>query len=72
MKRLWGYYFDESINRLVDWDFILRMTKNEQCEYLSLFLVNYYCGPEGSRITKSNYTQRGELKDLMKYIQHKH
>ena len=72
MKRLWGYYFDESINRLVDWDFILRMTKNEQCKYLSLFLVNYYCGSEGSRITKSNYTQRGELKDLMKYIQHKH
>ena len=72
MKRLWGYYFDESINRLVDWDFILRMTKNEQCKYLSLFLVNYYCGNKGERITRSMYTKPNELKYLKKYIQKKH
>ena len=72
MKKRWGYGFDESIQRLVDWDFILRMTKNQQCKYLSLFLVNYYCGEKGERITRSRYTKINELKCLINYIQKKH
>ena len=72
MKSQWGYGFDESINRLVDWDFILRMTRKERCEHLSLFLVDYYCGSKGSRITNTNYTEIKEFSELIRFIQGKH
>ena len=72
MKKQWGYGFDESIQRLVDWDFILRMTHGQKCEYLDLFLVDYYCGSNGSRITSSYYTKESELTSLIQYIQGKH
>ena len=72
MKQKWNYSFDERINRLVDWDFILRITEDVECRYLSLYLVNYYCGDMIKRITTSNYRKKNELASLMTYIQNKH
>jgi len=72
IQRKWNYNFDETIHRLVDWDFILRITEGIACKYLSLFLVDYYCGEQIRRITTSNYMQHGELADLITYIQNKH
>ena len=72
MNKNWGYNFDESISRLVDWDFILRMTKFSRIKFLNLYLAEYYCGTAMPRITNSFYTKNEELKSLIKYIQDKH
>ena len=68
----WHYNFDESIDRLVDWDFILRITKNVRCKFLRLFLVNYYCGSKVSRITNTVYKNKEELIRIIQFIQNKH
>jgi len=72
MRRNWNYHFDESIDRLVDWDFILRLTKGQKCRFLELYLVNYYCGRMIKRITRSNYLKDSDLRKLIFYIQSKH
>lgn len=50
-----GLRFDESLKRLVDWDFILRITKNAKVCHIPYLGVNYYDGEHYERITRTEY-----------------
>ncbi len=66
-----GYRFDETLTRLVDWDFILAITAMHRTAYAPFLGVEYYDGSQGKRIT---YTEHlgDEITDVIKYIQIKH
>ncbi len=63
--------FDESLKRLVDWDFILRMTATTRTAYAPFLGVIYYDGYRGNRITYEEY-QGGKIKELLKMIQNRY
>ncbi|MFA7290337.1 MAG: hypothetical protein WC055_15795, partial [Melioribacteraceae bacterium] len=50
-----GFRFDENLKRLVDWDFILRLTANSRTSYAPFLGVEYYDGTKGNRITFNEY-----------------
>ena len=62
--------FDETLERFVDWDFILELTDNSHVSFLDCALVKYYNGKLGHRIT--NEKMVGEEKRLINYIREKH
>lgn len=66
-----GYQFDNSLKRLVDWDFILGITLNESTAYAPFIGVDYYDGIRGNRVTFTEYSGR-ELDAAINYIQEKH
>lgn len=63
--------FDESINRLVDWDFILGVTAHNRTAYAPFIGVKYYDGFVGSRVTHTQH-QGDDLDLLIRYIRSKH
>ena len=63
--------FDTKLKRLVDWDFILRLTAQASVSYAPFVGVRYYDGGKLNRITLSEYTN-GELPVIMQSIRNKH
>ncbi len=63
--------FDESIRRLVDWDYILRVTAQAKTSYAPFLGPIYYDGSRCERITNSEYTVE-QLADVGDYIRAKH
>jgi len=59
--------FDESINRLVDWDYILRTTSFSRTAYAPFIGVNYYNGKNFKRIS-NNDIQGDNFTELVKSI----
>lgn len=66
-----GLRFDEKLNRLVDWDFILGATANHRVAYAPFSGVDYYDGEKGNRITLNVYPGE-ELHRWVNYIREKH
>ncbi|MDA7436810.1 glycosyltransferase [Synechococcus sp. AH-601-B19] len=64
-------FFDESLKRFVDWDYILEATKKARTSYLALPLVNYCNKKSRQRITTSVY-QGNEFFERVKEIQARH
>ena len=64
-------YFDTTLKRLVDWDYILEATKSSRTSYLPIPLVDYCDRKSYSRITTTVY-QDAELVEKIKFIQAKH
>ena len=64
-------FFDETLQRLVDWDYILEATKKARISYLPIPLVDYCNKKSISRITTTVY-QNTELAETIKFIQAKH
>ena len=64
-------FFDETLQRLVDWDYILEATKKARISYLPIPLVDYCNKKSISRITTTVY-QNTELTETIKFIQAKH
>lgn len=64
--------FDINLKRLVDWDYILRVTKDSKVSFCPLPLVSYYDGDDYERITKTVYTEGDVIQEYIKSIQSKH
>ena len=64
--------FDKSLKRLVDWDYILRITKDIKVSFCPLPLVDYYDGDEFERITRNVYTEGNAIQKFIRSIQAKH
>ena len=64
-------FFDTTLKRLVDWDFILRLTAECKISYAPFIGVNYYDGQQGNRITRTVY-QNGEMPAIVQKIRAKH
>lgn len=63
--------FDETLKRLVDWDFILRVTKQSRVAYIPYVGVNYYDGNQFLRITQNEYIG-DKLAEMQGFIRKKH
>lgn len=63
--------FDENLKRLVDWDFILRLTKHARVAYVPYIGVNYYDGSQFLRITRNEYAG-SKLAEMQEFIRTKH
>lgn len=63
--------FDENLKRLVDWDFILQLTKQARVAYTPYVGVNYYDGNQFFRITQNEYVG-GKLAEMQDFIRAKH
>lgn len=66
-----SYRFDTNLKRLVDWDYLLRITKLHRTAYAPFIGVRYYDGESGERITMSHYNS-GELPAVMQGIRLRH
>lgn len=64
-------YFDESLKRLVDWDYILNVTKEKKVGFIPFIGVNYYDGNKNKRITRTEY-QGDEVRKIQQLIRDKH
>ena len=64
-------FFDETLERLVDWDYILEATKEARTSYLPIPLVNYCNKKSSSRISTTVY-QGAEFIEKIHSIQKKH
>ena len=65
------YYFDENLQRFVDWDYILSATKSSQTSFLPLALVKYCDSKSQARITTTVY-QNNEKATKIASIKEKH
>ena len=63
--------FDESLKRLVDWDFILKLTQQARVAYVPYVGVNYYDGNQFLRITQNEYIG-SKLAEMQDFIRVKH
>ena len=63
--------FDTNLKRFVDWDLILRLTKNAEVAYAPFVGVEYYDGRSGGRITLTQY-QNAEADERIAAIRAKH
>lgn len=63
--------FDESLKRLVDWDFLLTLTYKRRTAYAPFLGVVYYDGQQGNRITFTEFTG-DEIETLKKFIRNRH
>jgi len=66
-----NYLFDESIGRLVDWDFILSIALDTPIYYIPFIGVEYFTGDSHARITNTVVTSDEEFLKLKRYIQMK-
>ncbi len=62
--------FDEHLERLVDWDFMLRLTRTTTTVFLPFLGVEYFDGDDFSRITRTVATG-GEIQGLQSLIRDK-
>ena len=62
--------FDESLLRLVDWDFILRLSRRSKVAYAPFCGVRYYAGERGDRISNTHYLDN--LNEVAASIRSKH
>lgn len=65
------FSFDTKLKRLVDWEYILNVTKLHRTAYAPFRGVTYYGGDVGDRITLTEYNN-GELPKMMKIIRDRH
>ncbi|MGB1540073.1 MAG: glycosyltransferase family 2 protein, partial [Rickettsiales bacterium] len=65
-----GERFDTSMKRLVDWDFILRLTAFSRTAYAPFLGVSYYNGEGGHRITNTEH--QNDLESLKIFLRAKH
>ncbi|HHH53014.1 MAG TPA: glycosyltransferase, partial [Bacteroidetes bacterium] len=65
------YLFDETIGRLVDWDFILTIGLDRPMYYAPFIGVDYFTGDSHPRITNTVVTTDEEFITLKTYIQNK-
>ena len=66
-----GFHFDNGLERLVDWDFILDVTANSRTAYAPFLGTEYYDGKQGNRITFNVHKGKSVQKVISK-IQTKH
>lgn len=64
--------FDETLQRFVDWDYILEITREGIVSYLPIALVDYCNKAKKDRITNSIYQHSGMRTHYIKFIQDKH
>ena len=64
-------WFDTGLRRLVDWDFILRVTRHSRVSYAPFIGVDYYHGDKGARISLTEYID-GQLWEYEEKIRAKH
>jgi len=60
--------FDESLRRLVDWDYILRIAARTRLRGAHYLGVTYYDGDRHNRITRKEYRKKGHLESIMEQI----
>ena len=65
------YSFNVNLERFVDWDYILSVTRASRVSYMPLALVNYCNSKKSNRITTTVY-QNGDHTTYIKEIQNKH
>ncbi|MBD8060442.1 glycosyltransferase [Cellulomonas sp. JH27-2] len=65
------YRFDRELRRLVDWDYLLSVTRTTGATFLPFVGVNYYAGSGFGRITSTEH-QGDALRDLAARIQARH
>lgn len=70
-KQSMSLRFDENLKRLVDWDFILRITKDTRVSHIPYLGVTYYDGDQYQRITRTEY-QGNEISGMQELIRNKH
>lgn len=63
--------FDETLRRLVDWDYILRISAKTRMRAAKFLGVTYYDGNQHNRITRNEYRTRAELEVMMERIRQK-
>ncbi|WP_170990121.1 glycosyltransferase [Aquamicrobium sp. LC103] len=66
-----NFRFDTQLKRLVDWEFILNLTKFNRTAYAPFLGVEYYDGGNGARITHTQHVN-GDLPKLMEAIRNRH
>ena len=67
-RSLVGVGFDETIRRLVDWDFILKIAARTRLLGAPFVGVEYYDGSGNGRISRNEYTDSSDLKALLSDI----
>lgn len=70
-KAFLDFRFDTTLKRLVDWDYILRISAHSPPRALPFIGVQYYDGSRYARITKSEYVKNEETEIAISKIRKK-